>query len=297
MLVKETSVAPMVAHIPQGPVLKSLDPRSFDLIFNCLIEIVQSEKIRYLILNPSRNGCSEKDLNRWKFRVSRILPSEKATLVLDLSQGPDLLLKRMRRTTRNNIRIAEDRGVTIRQGNEDDLEGFYRLLVVTSRRQRFQIQGKEYYLNLWRLLEPHKHIKMFIAEYAGEMLSCLMTIPFGDSVVVKNFVWIGDKKWLRPNELLFWKVIDWSRANGFHRFDFGGINLSVAQALLGDSSPSASATNSNTRFILGFGRSIVLLPSTYEYVPNQMLDSLLNGCCSILSRYDLMKDVRRIVGI
>jgi peptidoglycan pentaglycine glycine transferase (the first glycine) len=295
LLVTETPVGLKTAIIPRGPVLKSFEPQLIDAIFNRLIELVQSERIRYLVLNPSRNCGPMFDFNRWRFRVSHMIPSEEAGLVLDLSQGPDLLLRKMRRTTRNNIRIAQDRGVTICDADENDLDNFYRLLGVTSRRRDFQIPTKAYYLELWRLLEPGGHIKMFKAEYEGEVQSFLLVIPFGDSVEVMNFVWIGDKRWLRPNELLFWRAIEWSIGKGFHKFDFGGTNLSLARSLLEESSLPASVINSNTRFILGFGGGLVFLPSTYDYVPNRLLDSLMRTSCSILDRFDLMKVVRLVV--
>jgi peptidoglycan pentaglycine glycine transferase (the first glycine) len=294
MLVRRFPWTINIARIVHGPILNSYEPKLFELVVRDLMGLVRSEKIQYLAMEPSRSCNLVSELCRWGFRTSHIYPTANASLVLDLSKGPERLLREMRRTTRNNIRIAEDRGITVREGNESDVGVFYKLLEVTSRRRHFHLEPKQYYLDLWRQLKPLQLIQMFVAEHEGEVLSSLLTFPFGDSVSVGKFVWIGSKKWLRPNEMLFWKAIEWSIGNGFRNFDFGGVNLPLAVALSGDSHPPAPVINSNTRFIMGFGGSIVVLPSAYELVPNQLLGWLLRTSSSILDRYSLTKVIRRI---
>ena len=295
LLAKRTPISLKIANIPQGPVFRSCDPDVLNAVMSRLVEVARSEKICYLVIEPPPDCIPEKELGRWGFRVNCTVPSESANYVLDLSQGSDALLRRMRRTTRNNIRIAEDRGITVREARENDIDVFFRLLEATSCRRHFLIPRESYYQDLWRSLEPGKHIKMFMAEHEGEVLSSLLTIPFGDTVVVINLVWSGQKKWLRPNELLFWKAIDWSRVSGFRTFSFGGMNLSIAKALIAGSSPPPSLVNSNTRFILGFGGSIVLVPSRYEYVPIRLLGKLMESSNSILGRYNLLNTARLVL--
>jgi len=188
----------------------------------------------------------------------------------------------MRRTTRNNIQLAQDQGIRVREGKGEDIAVFYELLKATSQRRKFDIEDKDYYLNLWRLLEPHAHVKLFIAEYEHEALSGMLTIAFGDTVVAKRFGWIGTMRWLRPNELLFWKAMEWSSANGYHFFDLDGIDVSAAIALLQGECLPRFLRYSDTRFKLGLGGCAVLLPSTYEFVSNRTLGLLLETSSSLL---------------
>jgi lipid II:glycine glycyltransferase (peptidoglycan interpeptide bridge formation enzyme) len=169
-------------------------------------------------------------------------------------------------TTRNNIRLAENQGAKVRDGREEDVEVFHRLVTATSRRRKFTPESHEYYEGLWRHLEPSRHIKLFLTEYEGEVVSGLLVIPFGKTVVAKRFGWSGSKKWLRPNELLYWKAIRWSKENGFHFFDFDGIDVAGALAIRSGASLPKSLVNDPTRFKLGFGGSIVLLPPSYEFL-------------------------------
>ena len=193
----------------------------------------------------------------------------------------------MRRTTRNNIRQAENQGITIREGKEDDVPIFYQLLKATSQRRQFKVECREYYMNLWRLLEPTNHVKLFMAEYEGEVLSSLLTIPFGKTVVAKRVGWIGTKKWLRPNELLFWQAIKWSMENGFEHFDLDCIDLSAALALLEGNRLPSYVASSDTQFKLGFGGSVELLPATYEYISSRVLRLFSHASVSLLATSNL----------
>jgi hypothetical protein len=192
----------------------------------------------------------------------------------------------MRRTTRNNIMLAKNRGTKVREGKREDLPIFYRILKETSQRRRFGVESEEFYMDLWRFLEPKGHIKLFVAENEGEPVSSLLVIPFGDTVVAKKHAWIGCKSWLRPNELLFWKAIEWSMDNGFLHFDMDGINYLNALALLEGKHLPKAILCSGTRFKLGFGGSIVLLQPAYECVSGGFLRLILRTSSSLVGLHN-----------
>lgn len=263
-----------IAHVLQGPVLSSNASVLLETVLDQLVRVVGANKISFLAVLPAYNCGAVDLLRKYGFHASGFLGGERATLIIDLSQESKLLLRQMRRTTRNNIRLGHDRGVRVRVGEERDLNIFHELLKSTSRRHKFTPESRDNCLNLWRHLEPSRHIMLFLAEYRGEVLSGLLAIPFGDTVMMKMFGWSGSKKWLRPNELLVWKAIEWSKEEGFIYFDLDGIHISAALALLSGACLPEPVKSSGTRFKLGFGGSAVLLPATYEYISNRAMRAL-----------------------
>ncbi len=135
---------------------------------------------------------------------------------------------------------------------------------------------------------------MFLAEDSGEALSGLLAVPFGDSVVMKRFGWSGGKRQLRPNDLLIWRAIEWSKENGFQNFDLDGIHISAARALLAGQSLPESEKSTTTRFKLGFGGSIILLPAGCEYISNDILRMVFSKFVMMLGRDNMTQMIRRI---
>lgn len=265
-----------IAHVLQGPVLSSHEPGLFETMMQQLVKFIRAYKISYFAMLPACD-CSAVDvLERNGFHTSAFLGGQRATLIIDLSQDSSTLLQNMRRTTRNNIRLGCDQGIWIREGREADLAFSHRLLEATGRRHKGVPESKEYYLDLWKHLEPSNHVKLFLAEYQGDLLSSVLVIPYGNMVAMKVFAWSGGRRWLRPNELLIWRAIRWSKENGFLNFDLNGIHISAARALLSGQSLPESEKSTTTRFKLGFGGSIVFLPATYEYIANRAMNSLFS---------------------
>lgn len=187
VLVRKLPCAMRIAHVLEGPVFRSYEPALFAMVIDHLITLIRTHKINYLALQPSRCGSAVEELDAWGFQTSRILRGDRASLLLDLSEKEETLLSLMRRTTRNNTRLAENQGARVREGGEADLVVFHQLVTATSRRRKFTPESYAYYKNLWRHLEPSKHVKLFFTEYKGEVLSGLLVIPFGSTVVAKRF--------------------------------------------------------------------------------------------------------------
>src|SRR5205085_6942918 len=93
------------------------------------------------------------------------------TIVLDIAQDEDDLLKAMKPKTRYNIRLAERRGVQVRPAlNLDDLQAFYALLQTTGERDQFAIHTFQYYEHLWEIFGPggDNSLLVLLAEHPDE---------------------------------------------------------------------------------------------------------------------------------
>jgi peptidoglycan pentaglycine glycine transferase (the first glycine) len=177
----------------------------------------------------------------------------------------------MKRQTRQNIQRSEREGITIQEGNESDLNTFYELHIASSQRQKFSVYPLKYFQKIWDTFQPYGFVKIFLAEYHQAPVSTLLIIPFGNTVIAKFLGWSGEYAQFRPNDALFWHAIRWSKVHGYKRFDFDGINVSGAKAILAGNSLPEDLKHSPDFLKLGFGGQVVLYPPAYDMVYNPVL--------------------------
>jgi len=139
------------------------------------------------------------------------------TSYLDLSNGTDQIWKNLNRSTRQSIEKARKEGVTIYEGNKDDIGFIYDLL-----KSRNRIASQKDFLNSIYHTFSDGHIRILMAGTETEKLSGIITVIFKDKVTF----WIGapkcSYKGTSPNELLLWEAIRWSETHGHKRFEIEG---------------------------------------------------------------------------
>ena len=136
----------------------------------------------------------------------------------------DSILSQASRQTRQNIRRGKREGISVRTGNQEDVDLFFELHLATSKRQNFLPYPREYFKEMWKEFSPTGNIQILIAEYQNKPVSGLLIIPFRDTVLAKLLGWSGEFKEFRPNDILFWESICWSQSHGYKFFDFEGVN-------------------------------------------------------------------------
>lgn len=259
-----------VGYVPNGPVFATDDPALRRALFSELSSLAQRHRIQFLIVQPPANAMGwVHELPELGFKESAAKLGLTATVLLDLSLDLDAILSQMRARTRYNVRLSSRSGIRVREGAADDLDTYYQLLVTTSRRQRFAIHPKCYFADMWRFLAPAGHLKLFLAEYQGEVVSAQLAVAFGDTVVNKLSVWSGAQSAGKPNEALQWHAICWARSHGYRYLDLEGIDPRAAAAVLGGHPLPPDLQQSFSLFKLGFGGTTLLLPGTYDHIYDQ----------------------------
>jgi lipid II:glycine glycyltransferase (peptidoglycan interpeptide bridge formation enzyme) len=247
--------------------------------------MAREENVRLLLLQPSgRDHALAEYLPEFGFSASPFELSPAATCVLDLTRNLDDLLADVSARKRYNLRLAQRKGVVIREGSERDLETFHRLLAATGRRQGFEVYSAEYFRCLWRTFSERGCVRLAFAECQGEAVSGQLSVAFNDTVINKMSAWSGAWGQLCPNELLQWTTIEWAKASGFRWYDFEGIPTEAAQALLRNEPLPARFANTVGSFKLGFGARPLLLPRTYDYVPGPVLRRVYRSMISKTAR-------------
>lgn len=261
-----------VGYLPRGPIFAVADPTLTNLVMNALLDSAKRCRCQIMLVQPPGNGERlAAQLPDWNFRPSSKIVAPAYTLLLDLRQKVEAILKRMNRQTRYNTRLGPRRGLVIREGTKDDLPAFYRLLTMTGQRQNFDVSSEEYYANMWQAFGSGDHIALFLAEYEGEVVSAQLAIAFGNTVINKMTAWSGLYGNLKPNEALMWAAIQWAKAQSRDYYDFGGMSSKIANALLLGEPLTERMKASVSSFKLGFGGEVFVYPKAYMYVGNPML--------------------------
>ena len=151
-----------------------------------------------------------------------------------------------------------------------DVAAFHAMLEATARRQGFETNSIDYFLNLFDALEPDGQCVLFLAESNGVAVSALLLIIFGDSVVYKRGAWSGRDGNLHPNEFLHWSAMLWAKERGCKRYDFDGIDPDAYDVFVVKSRVHFRRGFDET----GYAKTILVVDAPGPWVGTTRLDAL-----------------------
>lgn len=254
-----------------GEIFKKVKKNFQDKIF--LRVLPPYEKQDHLIGFAKRLGLSKPQI---------LLHSEepKETIVLDLNQGIDDLLKNTKQKTRYNIRLAQKKGVIVRRATKEtlsnDLDIFYTLSKTTANRNKIKIYEKSYYEKLlnWFWEKDNTNIKFYVAEKDGSPLAAIIVLYFGTTATYLFGASDDEARNLMPNYLLQWTAITEAKENGMTIYDFWGI------------SEDKQAWSGITKFKRGFGGREIEYLGTWDYVLDKKWYRI----------FTLLKKIKKLIG-
>jgi peptidoglycan pentaglycine glycine transferase (the first glycine) len=278
-LVKKTLPLSMnYFYCPRGPVIREEILEKIEEIFNYLFseikKIAEKENVIFLRLEPSRAEIPDT-----KYQIQKTIDIQVSkTIILDLSLSEDELLKKMHQKTRYNIRLAEKKGVTIREvgisapllpeegsgvvgevslpckggdrGGLEEFDKFWNLMSATVNRDGFRLHSKEYYQKMLAL--DKNFIKLSFGEYEGKILCAGIFCFFGDTAVYLHGASSNENREVMAPYLLQWELIKKAKALGLKYYDFSGIDEKKWPGV--------------TRFKHGFSGQELQYPGTYDII-------------------------------
>src|ERR1700738_3436537 len=266
LLYRPLPVHGVLGYVPLGPVLASDDPEVANLAIANLHSLAAEHHVSYLAVQAPRWGQGfARKLQSLEFSPAFLDLAPNASVVIDLSDGLDHILSSMRKTTRYEIRASQCRGITIRDGGLKDLDAVQELLRATARRQAIPTLEKAYLGEMWQRFSRGGHIKLFVAEFEGQLVSAALTMAFGDTVTHWRSGWSGEHGSRYPNEALQWAAILWAKSQGYRYYDFGGIPRDLAKSGLAGDSIRKPGKYAVGFYKLGFGGQIELFPAALRY--------------------------------
>ena len=137
-------------------------------------------------------------------------------------RSADDLWRGLKRRVRHDVRVAEGRGVVVRDAcTPEDRRIIFRMYCQTMARNRTYIVWPQALIEeVWRLLVEPGRGEMMISWHDGEPLASMITFHGGDRCFAFLGASTGADRNLRPNDILFWEAMTRALARGCREFDF-----------------------------------------------------------------------------
>lgn len=254
-----------VLYAAKGPVVRpTLD--LWEMVLAALEAEARRQRAIFVKIDPDVDAGSDlgmaliERLRRRGWTPSAEQIQFRNTALSDLTVGEEALLARMKQKTRYNIRLAERKGLRVRQSN--DFEVFCRLYAETAARDHFLIRPAAYYLSVMERMQSAGLGQLLLAEAAGEPVAGVFLLRFGPTAWYFYGASSSQGRELMPNYLLQWEAMRWARDQGCTVYDWWG-----APDRLDGSDPMAGVY----RFKEGFGPSFTSWIGAWDFAPNPLL--------------------------
>ncbi len=255
-----------IAYVPRGPVVDWDNTAQVQALLARLYKAARKRRAWACWLEPEviDNSPAATQLPGLGYAPSPRTIQPRSTIVVDLSPSEDAILAAMKSKTRYNIRLAERKGVTVREGGLSDIDAFHALMQETGERDAFGIHTLEYYRRALTLYAPEGQVALLLAELDGEPLAGLMVFAVG----TKSWYICGASsdrhRNLMPAYAVQWAAMRWAKARGCTTYDLWGIPDEPEETLEAQFSDRSDGLWGVYRFKRGFGGQIVRYAGLWE---------------------------------
>ena len=195
------------------------------------------------------------------------------TQVLDLTKSEEELLKSMKSKTRYNIKLAQKKGVVIKEeSNEKGYQIFEKLYFETCRRQKYLGHTPIYHQIIWNNLK--KEIAyILVAYYQNIPLTAYELFYFKDTFYYPYGGSSEEYRNLMATNLIMWEAIKLGKRLGAKKFDMWG-SLAPNYDMKNDWSGF-------TKFKEGYGGEFTQMVGSYDLIINPWQYKIYNFIYSL----------------
>lgn len=203
------------------------------------------------------------------------------TQMLDISPTEEDLMKNMKQKTRYNIRLAQRKGVIIKEeSTAEGFEKFIQLYFETCKRQHYYGHRHTYHEIIWNNLKKNiAHI--LIAYYNGEPLAAYELFHFKDILYYPYGGSSIEYREVMASNLLMWEAIKLGKTLGAKTFDMWGS--------LSPNYGNDDVWGGFTRFKEGYGTKYTEFVGSRDLVTNPLFYNVYNIAHTLRSFYLKMK--------
>lgn len=217
-----------VGYIPHGPLVDWQDEEQAAVLLN-QIDLAAYEHGAGLLKMEPLLWQEEMGPAEWAALCARLgclsnsdTIQPPRTLVIDLRPSEEEILAAMKQKTRYNVRLAEKKGITVREGTAADLPTFNQMMQITSQRDHFGVHSPTYYRLAYELFAP-RQAALLIAEYEGRPLASLMAFACGRRAAYLYGASSNEDRERMPTYAAQWAAIQWARRKGCTEYDLWGV--------------------------------------------------------------------------
>lgn len=177
------------------------------------------------LLHKAHALCEEYDARSVELRHLAPSPfalparTDKASAILDLTGGPDVLWSHFSETLRTQIETAQNSPLRVVSGGKELLDDFYRIFCVNMRDLGTPVYGKHFFAILLDTMPESTRISCI--RFRSQYVAAGITYGYGDTFQVPWASSLPHFRHLCPNHLLYWQAIRDACAQGYACFDFG----------------------------------------------------------------------------
>jgi len=228
-----------VMYAPRGPLLDWSDPALVRQVLGDLQSFARRQGAIFIKIDPDlpvgygvpgEEGTAHHPAGQtvqimlsstgWVFSDEQI--QFRNTVEVGLNEDEEALLIRMKSKTRYNIRLAERRGVTVRQGDSSDIALLYQMYAHTAVRDDFLIRNKHYYQVVWKTFFEAGLAKPLIAEVNGQPVGAVIIFLFAQRAWYFYGMSLDEHREKMFTYRLQWEAMLFARSAGCHTFDMWG---------------------------------------------------------------------------
>ncbi len=269
-----------IAYVPRGPVVDWGNPGPVRSLISELTDEARRHRAIFVRIEPNlqdeERSLPDQLLVEMGYRPVDRPIQPRRTIMVDIAGTEDEILSRMKQKTRYNIRLAERKGVRVRQGGWDDLPAFVQLMEATGGRQEFGVHSAAYYRMVYDQFAAHDRVGLLVAEYAGQMLAAVMVFTLGPTAWYLYGASSDEERQRMPAYLLQWEAMRWAKARGCTQYDLWGVPDEDEERLEAGFTNRSDGLWGVYRFKRGFGGRLIRWAGAYDRVLNRPLYRLFN---------------------
>ncbi len=205
-----------IAYVPKGPVNLS-DELLSELDKVCLKNKAIFLKIEPFAWEPDTAWQRLEDLG-W-YKSEPVQPRRTVTIPLTISAED--ILAGMKQKTRYNIRLAEKKGIEVRQS--DDYALFAEMALVTGKRDGFGVHTAAYYQKVKDLFSVNGKAVLLMATFENQPVAGIIVLAHGRTAWYMYGASTDSERNRMPTYLLQWEAIKWAQSLGCEGYDLWGI--------------------------------------------------------------------------
>jgi peptidoglycan pentaglycine glycine transferase (the first glycine) len=202
-----------VAWMPRGPLFSD--------------DTSREKYLPMLELELSTRGYSLLVTDLYEKNLEHSRGKKVSTIWVDLTEGLDMLAKRIDKQWMYGVRRAAREGVVVQCVSDRDLIAkFHEMCIEISQAKGFELPGSKelMYTLLGSPVDAQAEMRLFVAKHAGEIGAGAIIARTGNHV---HYLWgASDRKFSkqRVGEAVQWAVMEWAAAKGCTRYDLEGID-------------------------------------------------------------------------
>jgi lipid II:glycine glycyltransferase (peptidoglycan interpeptide bridge formation enzyme) len=271
-----------VGYVARGPVVAAGQGQITRIILEAVLSAARERRLAALIVQPETTDLEE------EFRSRGFLPgaptvAADASVRIDLTRSDESLLEAMSSSRRRDIRKSSREPIDIIES--DDIEAFHTLHKRTADRRGFPPLSLAYLRAQWNALAASGAVRLMLAMHNGRPVAAKWLTRFGGVVTSRLAGWDAAASGkLHVNVALHWAAMQRARAAGATSYDFGGLERSLAEAVLAGATLPEDVHRTPQFFKLQFGAAPILHPQARFVILNPAVHFLFGRVVALLLR-------------